>query len=605
MNFYKIENTQKLKQLIAPIYKKDLLMLFTYCADFLDQIDDIDIPKEFKTKSKLSQKKHTDFIELFVELFQNENFILKLYEKLSLSISSKNLYKLLIWEVQEYSSEDAIREFDLELESYQYRSYGSENIQLEDQYALITREIYFHYSEDVDKLYISYDLRELLKLAYPYPSNYFIKKVDKPSIATNFTYNNEKEIFGFIDTIEQILKNNLIEFGKTNEKPLLKSLNILRTTSGINEFFSDKKLINTATDMLTRSFSYYYFAKQRFRATPLETLKDFVELQFNDQLKFFISRIFTSHLKKIRFDEYYSTQGELFEIMKNILHNMPQDGWIDFENILSYCRYREFRFDFESKYKTSQYVMECDIVKPDGSIESEIFSCRYHYDILVFEPILKAIFFYLASLGIIEIQYNKPISPYSIKAKNKPYLTIWDQIKYIRYTKLGLYLFDFTKEYKVAKIEKKESELKFDEYKPIITIDKEDTITIAKLDPYVELYDTNRYILKYNKIFKECKTYKELENKIENFFKIIKVDPPQIFIEFFDDIKRKANILKNDQNYTVIEVKNNKDLLNLFMTNQKLQEIIIKAQGYKVVLQKSDLPKFTKIVKDNGFFVEF
>ena len=605
MEFYKIKSTQILREMVVSLYKKDLLLLFKYTTEILEDMSYKGVPAILQSKSTINKAKHSDFVQLFIPLFRNDDFIIKLYEKLASTIASSKLYSLLIWEEAEYSTEDAIDEFDLELETYQYRSYGSENIQLDNELAFITRELYYHYAEDVDKLYINHDLRELLKLAYPYPDEYFIKKVDKPSIATKLTYNNENEVFQFIDTIDQMLQNNLVEFGKTNEKPLLKSLNILRTTSSVNEFYTDKKLLNTATDMLTRSFSYYYFAKKRFRSLPLETLKDFVELQLNDQLKFFISRIFSSHLKKIRFDEYYSSQGELFEITKTILKDMPLDGWVDFSNILKYCKYRGLRFDFESKYKTSQYNMECDLIRADGQISHEIFYGKYQYEIIVFEPIIKAMFFYLASLGILEIKYNEPTTPYAIKSKNKPYLTIWDQIQYVKYTKLGLYIFGYEKTYEVAEKEKVKLEIKFDEYKPIITIGKTDTITLAKLDPYVELYDTNRYILKYSKIFKDCNTYDQLIKKIDIFYKIIGIEPPKVFVEFFEDIKRKANILKNDLEYTVIEVKNNKDLLELFMRNKKLQEIIIKAQGYKVIILKSDLAKFTKIVKDNGFFIEF
>ena len=41
------------------------------------------------------------------------------------------------------------------------------------------------------------------------------------------------------------------------------------------------------------------------------------------------------------------------------------------------------------------------------------------------------------------------------------------------------------------------------------------------------------------------------------------------------------------------------------MKNKKLQELVIKAQGYKVIVLKENISKLTKIVKDNGFFVEF
>jgi hypothetical protein len=41
------------------------------------------------------------------------------------------------------------------------------------------------------------------------------------------------------------------------------------------------------------------------------------------------------------------------------------------------------------------------------------------------------------------------------------------------------------------------------------------------------------------------------------------------------------------------------------MNNRKLQELIIKAEGYRIIVLKNDIPKVTKIAKDNGFFIEF
>jgi hypothetical protein len=41
------------------------------------------------------------------------------------------------------------------------------------------------------------------------------------------------------------------------------------------------------------------------------------------------------------------------------------------------------------------------------------------------------------------------------------------------------------------------------------------------------------------------------------------------------------------------------------MTNQNLQKLFIKAEGYRIIVLKDDISKVTKIAKDNGFFVEF
>ena len=93
--------------------------------------------------------------------------------------------------------------------------------------------------------------------------------------------------------------------------------------------------------------------------------------------------------------------------------------------------------------------------------------------------------------------------------------------------------------------------------------------------------------------------------KIDGFYNNIEQNPPKVFKEFFEQIKENANMLKKDIKQIVINLENNKKLLNLFLRNKKLQELTVKAQGYRIIVSKDDISKLTKIVKDNGFFIEF
>jgi hypothetical protein len=372
----------------------------------------------------------------------------------------------------------------------------------------------------------------------------------------------------------------------------------LKSSTQINEFYDEKKLDIFATDMLTRTFSYYYFEKKWKKLKALDTIKRVITLQFEDKFNFFISRIFANYLKRVRFDRYYNNQEELFKIVNNIIEELPKDDFVSIDNILRYCKYRDMRFHFGYSHKTGEYYVEGN--------DDIVYNVGYNYYLIFFDPIIKAVFFYLGAMGLFELKYDKPTSENeNVKAKNQDYLSVWDSLRYIKFTGLGKYIFGLTKSYTPKKVAKKESKIKFDEYKPIITVDKSNTIILTKLESYCDKYDEDRYILSYNKIFKDCKNYKLLELKIENFYKQIESKPPKVFCDFFDNIKLEANLLKRDLKQVVINLKNNKRLLNLFMTNKKLQELIIKAQGYRIIVEKANIPKLTKIVKDNGFFIDF
>lgn len=557
-------------------------------------------------KYNLKNMKHAELYKIFVNLFSNQNFIQALYEKLSLTPTAKYLYKTLIWEQEYLSTIEAVRVFGLNAQFFQLRDYERRREHLPEALSLIERVQYKDYRISEDNLTIDKKIKEVLKVAFPVPEDYLISNINTLQNC-DFSYSNEEGIFEFIANIEGMLENNLVDFGATNEKPLAKTLTLLKNTIGINEFYEEDKKANTlATDMLTRSFYFYYYSHKRFRETPLETLKSFVLAQLKNKVPFFISRIFTSHLKKVRFDNYYTSQNELFELLGNLIKEIPKEGWISFLNIIKYCKYRNLRFDLESKHKTSEYFMSCDFIElENGEKSSGDFYVGSYYQELFFEPVLKGLFFYLSSLGIVEILYNKPISPYTISAKDVSYLSFWDQLEYVKFTDLGLYCLGFSKNYEPKKVTLKQTTLKFDNYKPIITIDKNDSIMLAKLEPYIEKYDEERYIISYSKVFRDCKDSYTLDLKIKNFYKIIQSEPPKVFKDLFDEILQNANLLSADYSKVVIDLKNNKKLLQLFTTNKKLQESIIKAQGFRILIAKQDMGKVSRIVKENGFFVEF
>ncbi|MEA3228670.1 MAG: hypothetical protein U9P38_06345, partial [Campylobacterota bacterium] len=529
-------------------------------------------------------------------IFLDEGKIRTIYNRLIKTKISKSLYENLIWQENAFETEYIQNLFNYKFPSLE-SIYGETKKSLDDELSLVVRIKGWDYSRDRDTLSINTNIRKILKLCYPIPNDYHLQKVENLE-DTKYSYSNEAEIFNFIDEISRMLSNNLVEFGKTGDKPLAKTLTLLKSSTGTNEFYNEKRLDTFAIDMLTRSFAYQYSLDKGFQSSELLSLKKFVEDKFKHKASFFITRVLASHLKRVRYD-YSSSELDLFTTAKTIVTNMPTDSWISIENILRFAKYRNLRFDLEKQNRTEFYSF---------SSEDKIYSCdtEENYNLLMFEPVMKGIFFYLASLGLFELRYDEPVSSSHIVAKGKKYITTWDGLRYIKFTELGKYIFGFTKKYKQKRVvTKKIKSLKFDEYKPIITLDEKDTLSVAKLEPFTEKYDENRYILSYAKIFKDCKNMKLLNLKIDAFYNKIEKNPPQVFKTFFHEIKENSNLLKRDLKQVVIELQDNKKLLTLFMKNKKLKELIIKAEGYRVIVLKENIPKLTKIVKDNGFFIEF
>ncbi len=588
INFISI-SVVELQEILTDCTQKELFELMNYTDDVIDKQDCL----PFDVKKKYSLRKEL-LVNYIVSIFMSKNSVLNIYQKLMSTEISKYVYQKLIWETDSFPSSEIVKRFDYRFKNKPSSYYEDEQSNLTDELSLVLRTITRYYQK-LDRLSLNPKFKKILKLVTPIPQDYDLEPIEN-IVKTKYSYSNEENILHFITTIENMLKSNLVEFGKSNEKPLLKSLNILKTSTTIQEFYNQTGLNSLATDMLTRSFYFYYKAIRNFEKLEQDTLKNFISIQFKDNFSFFITRIFLAHLKNVRYDSYYSKQKELFTTVHKIIDMMPKESFVSVKNIINFCKYRDLKVDIEVKDKVNEYYLETD--------KGEGVDGYSYYDAIAYEPTIKASLFYLGALGLLELEYNDLISAYNISAKGKLYISPWDSLEYVKLTELGKYVFDFSKSYSYEKKEYKNKNVKFDEYKPIITVDN-DVIMLAKLEQFTEKYADNKYIVTHAKVFKDCNTVKDLERKIEAFYRQIESNPPQVFKDFFEEIKQNAGLLNKDTKHFIIELKNNKKLLNLFMTNKKLQEIVIKAQGYRVIIEKENLPKLTRIVKDNGFFIDF
>ncbi|WP_297440799.1 hypothetical protein [Sulfurimonas sp.] len=553
-------------------------------------------------KRYLKLRKKEEYIDFLTHIFITPNLRAKLYAFLAKDKHIVDIYKLLVWEHKVLDREMFVLTTGCQIENHTPNYYFRHKVEsLGGKLSLICHSIYQTYDTFEDIIYIEHKIRSLLKFIIPLPDDYDILDANPSTDA--IMYNNEAGVLDFIKTIFPMLQNNLVDFGKTEIKPLTKTLTLLKNSTISEEFYSAKECNTLATDMLTRSFYNFYKKNKHFKTEPYEALLDFYDALIQNRLDFMISRILLAHLKKVRYDSYYQSERQLFMALSIVMDAMRDKEFVSVENILNFFKYRDIEVHIDSLHKEREYIINCDISEQ----ESNTLSVReYHYTELMFEPMIKGGLFYYAALGVVEIIYKEPKSPYKITVKGKKYLTCFDSIEYVKLTSLGRYIFGIEKKYDyIPQQIKKQKDIIFDTFKPIITVDKSDVVTSAKLDSFCDKLTNEKYQLSYSKLFKDVKSKKGLELKIESFYKTIEPNPPQVFKDFFDEVLQNANQLKKETKLVVLSLQNNPKLLNLFMQNKKIQQLITKAQGYKIVIEKENVVKLTKLIKDNGFFVEF
>lgn len=589
-------------EITKSFFKNESMAVIDFMESLLDSNEKEKLPATLKTAGGRTAAAAGTLIQFINKKIKDETFREALSAKLTSSEASQYLYYKLIWGDSKVPAELLPKTISLPIVTIPERLYGLYEVPLEGELSLISHFTHpgNYYTKEYSFVQINPKILSLLKFLFPLPVDYELLPIENPE-ETEHSYNNEDGVLSFITLLDEMVEHNLVEVSETNEKTSTKTLNVLKKSSGIPEFYTEKGMDSYANDMLTRSFYFFRFAKKSYHNKELESLKEYVQYQLDNRLRFFISRIFTSHLKKVRFSQGDTSQAGLFQLLKEILMNMPKEAWVSFENIEHYCFYRRYEIHLEHRHKTNYYTMDCEIELG----EFTAMSCEEAYYEIFLNPLLKGMFFYLGALGVLEIKYERPLSECGFSAEGKDYISAWDGLKSVRFTELGKYLLGFSKTYTPKMVQKEKREIKFDEYKPIMTINPSDTITIAKLEGYADKIEENKYTLSYSKIFKECSSFKALDLKIASFYKNIEEHPPKVFVDFFEEIRNRANLLSVDRKQVVIELDNNQALLTLFMNNKKLQELIIKAQGYRILVLKENLPKVKKILHDNGFFIDF
>lgn len=212
-------------------------------------------------------------------------------------------------------------------------------------------------------------------------------------------------------------------------------------------------------------------------------------------------------------------------------------------------------------------------------------------------PLLKGFFFLMGGLGMLELAYEYP-----------PYVTssVFNTLQYVRLTELGKYALGLTSTYTSPLMEKKK----------LFHLDG-DRLLIRSLEPgnpYESmLQDTaipiggHRFVMNSDSFLKNCKTEKDVTDKMD-FFKqfISQGDIPEIWTDFFTSLLRQCHPLKklSRGKYVIYQLDgNNKELIRLLTTDSVLKSIIIRAEGYMILVDVNDQQKLIDRLKTYGYLL--
>ena len=96
-----------------------------------------------------------------------------------------------------------------------------------------------------------------------------------------------------------------------------------------------------------------------------------------------------------------------------------------------------------------------------------------------------------------------------------------------------------------------------------------------------------------------------LDEKISRFKKAVGVSLPDVWDDFFQDLRAKINPLKKVGNLKVYKVpEDNTDLINLIARDMRLKELCLKAEGFYIIVPNKKLRAFKSRLQEFGYLIE-
>lgn len=542
--------------------------------------------------SMVDERTHKDFfIDLIFEVYANENKFKVLYEKLDETV--RFLFEKLAWD-REYkidiSKENNFLEKDEEKNSFDLdKKYCFFKFRLEG-----TNDAAIYLEQD-----LAYFFRKYMKK----PKDYYLHDVSAKLENNSKLYrdDNEKEFLNNMSLYLEFAKSGLIRISES-DKILKEVKKDLQKHCNITEYYGDQKgLSYLKTENIAMFFvllSEEYKNEKYFNPSNIKNIiNDFIDCQNIVKDKNYIySILFLNYIKGIK--NIWKNKENLkaaVEILISLLKEMKEDDCLDVENIIKAYIYRGDKTEL-IKFKDIKdyaYINEANYERTK--------IIKYEdYEEFVIEPFVKSYLFLLGTLGLFEIFYTKPENSSKLYLKNG-YLSQFNGLRYIRLTNLGKYIFSFKDTYAIPTNYEK-PEIFLDDKRLIVTILGESPIRRMYFEKISKKIGNNIYKVTIDSFKRTIKSYAELKERIEKFKKNIgTADLPQNWQDFFENLIKKFSSIEEVEDFIVLKIKNDKELLEIIKKDARFKKLFLKAEDYHILVKKAEVDNLVKVLKEYGY----
>ncbi|MBR6283196.1 MAG: hypothetical protein IKR25_02735 [Muribaculaceae bacterium] len=216
---------------------------------------------------------------------------------------------------------------------------------------------------------------------------------------------------------------------------------------------------------------------------------------------------------------------------------------------------------------------------------------------LVGLPMLRAMVCLLASIGVVELtnegcSATEAVSPF-------------DVFTAFHITTLGRYALGLDDTYEAA-TEEQSPDFEVAESHLLVRVLRNETPYMYILRTMATDVGNNRWVFSAKSILAHCHTKADIQRQIDLFKQYICPEPSDVWVAFFDSVLQRVQPLTKGSvsRYQLYGVDpNNHPLIQLLDTDPVLRQLIIRAEGYRLLVHANDFERFSARLKDLGYLL--
>lgn len=285
-----------------------------------------------------------------------------------------------------------------------------------------------------------------------------------------------------------------------------------------------------------------------------------------------------------------------YRVMRMIARHSDPGKWIEAKGFIDYFRMLYGGYGDNLIVDNYSFDRSCMYVKSGVKcgVEHHIaLDEKFEYLIV---PMIQGVVFMLAAVGAVEAAFVE---------RDTVSCSPFGGLMYWRITELGRFIFGITDRYEHKVEIKSVNDFILDDRYLLITLANQDTAMRGILDRFARPVSANRYAVTAETFLRNCKSGRDIERTISLILNFVCPEPPDNWTEFFNRIRRQASaVAVDDTDYEVFVInRDDKELQRYLAMSPEMRDIAICAQGFRVLVESDNLPRFRELLRDKGYLL--